>query len=141
MVCQDLKALLAELRHKLNLHFSPGYTQQPNTLDIVVDSVEQDTSTACRFEVVSHNIVGDFHTDFAFCFDAFTLSYGVIGHVSLHGIETDLGRFDTDDYSSQNALWCNTYKIIFRQYYKFECAGWRLSCARNGNVYLGTFSK
>jgi hypothetical protein len=122
----------------LNLHFSAGYAQRPNTLDVVVDSVERETSAAYRQDVVSHNIVGDFHTDFAFRFGAFTLNYGVIGHVSLHGIETDLGGFDTGDYSSQNDLWYNTYEIAFGQHYKFERAGWQLSLGCPLNLYVQT---
>ncbi len=125
-------------RHTLDLHFSAGYAQRPNTLDVVVDSLEQNASAAYRQEVTSHNIVGDFHTDFAFRLGAFTLSYGVIGHVSLHGIETDLDGFDTGAYSPQNDLWYNTYEVAFGQHYKFERAGWRLSLGCPLNLYVQT---
>lgn len=125
-------------RHTLDLHFSAGYAQRPNTLDVIVDSLEQNVSATYRQEVTSHNIVGDFHTDFAFRLSAFTLSYGVIGHVSLHGIETDLDGFDTGTYSPQNDLWYNTYEIAFGQHYKFERAGWRLSLGCPLNLYVQT---
>ena len=125
-------------RHTLDLHFSAGYAQRPNTLDVMVDSLEQNASAAYKQEVTSHNIVGDFHTDFAFRLGAFTLSYGVIGHVSLHGIETDLDGFDTGAYSPQNDLWYNTYEVALGQHYKFERAGWRLSLGCPLNLYVQT---
>ena len=125
-------------RHTLDLHFSAGYAQRPNILDVIVDSLEQNASAAYRQEVTSHNIVGDFHTDFAFRFGSFTLSYGVIGHISLHGIETDLDGFDTGAYSPQNDLWYNTYEVALGQHYKFERAGWRLSLGCPLNLYVQT---
>lgn len=125
-------------RHTLDLHLSAGYAQRPNILDVIVDSLEQNASAAYRQEVTSHNIVGDFHTDFAFRFGSFTLSYGVIGHVSLHGIETDLDGFDTGAYSPQNDLWYNTYEVALGQHYKFERAGWRLSLGCPLNLYVQT---
>ena len=80
-------------KHSFNLHFSAGYSQRPNTLTVGIDSLLQGTHTAYQQDVTSHNIVGDFHTNYDFHFGAFTLNYGVVAHASLHGIETDLDGF------------------------------------------------
>ena len=125
-------------KHTLDLHFSAGYSQRPNTLTVGIDSLLQGTQTAYTQDVTSHHIVGDFHTNYDFRFGAFTLNYGVVAHASLHGIETDLDGFDTGNYSSRNDLWYNTYELVLGQHYKYEQGRWRLSLGCPLNLYTQT---
>lgn len=125
-------------RHILDLHFSAGYSQRPNTLTVGVDSLLKGTSAAYRQDVTSHHIVADFHTNYSFLIGAFQLNYGVIAHASLHGIETDLDGFHADDHSMRNDLWYNTYEITFGQHYKYEKNGWRLALGCPLNLYTQT---
>lgn len=125
-------------KHTFNLYFSAGYSQRPNTLSVGIDSLLQGTSTAYQQDVTSRHIVGDFHTNYDFRIGAFTLSYGIVAHASLHGIETDLDGFDTGDYSARNDLWYNTYELVFGQHYKYEKGRWRLSLGCPLNLYTQT---
>ena len=125
-------------KHTFDLHFSAGYSQRPNTLTVGIDSLLQGTSAAYQQDVTSSNIVGDFHTNYDFRFGAFTLNYGIVAHASLHGIETDLDGFNTDDYSSRNDLWYNTYELVFGQHYKYEKGRWRLLLGCPLNLYSQT---
>lgn len=125
-------------KHTLDLHFSAGYSQRPNTLTVGIDSLLQGTQTAYTQDVTSHHIVGDFHTNYDFRFGAFTLNYGVVVHASLHGIETDLDGFDTGNYSARNDLWYNTYELVLGQHYKYEQGRWRLSLGCPLNLYTQT---
>ena len=125
-------------KHTLDLHFSAGYSQRPNSLTVGIDSLLQGTSTAYTQDVTSHHIVGEFHTNYDFRFGAFTLNYGVVAHASLHGIETDLDGFDTGNYSSRNDLWYNTYELVLGQHYKYEQGRWRLSLGCPLNLYTQT---
>ena len=125
-------------KHTLDLHFSAGYSQRPNTLTVGIDSLLQGTQTAYTQDVNSHHIVGDFHTNYDFRFGAFTLNYGVVAHASLHGIKTDLDGFDTGNYSARNDLWYNTYELTLGQHYKWERGGWRISLGCPLNLYTQT---
>ena len=125
-------------KHTLDLHFSAGYSQRPNTLTVGIDSLLQGTQTAYTQDVTSHHIVGDFHTNYDFRFGAFTLNYGVVAHASLHGIKTDLDGFDTGNYSARNDLWYNTYELVLGQHYKYEQGRWRLSLGCPLNLYTQT---
>ena len=125
-------------KHTLDLHFSAGYSQRPNTLTVGIDSLLQGTQTAYQQDVTSRHIVGDFHTNYDFRFGAFTLNYGVVAHASLHGIETDLDGFDTGNYSARNDLWYNTYELVLGQHYKYEQGRWRLSLGCPLNLYTQT---
>ena len=81
-------------KHTLDLHFSVGYAQRPNTLSVGVDSlnVQQEVfnSHAYLQDINSRHINANFHTNYNFRFGNFTLAYGVIANASLHGIETEL---------------------------------------------------
>ena len=81
-------------RHTLDLHFSAGYAQRPNTLSVGVDSLNGQqqvfNSHAYQQDIESRHINANFHTNYNFRFGNFTLAYGVIANASLHGIETDL---------------------------------------------------
>jgi len=125
-------------KHTLDLHFSAGYSQRPNTLTVGIDTLLQGTQTAYQQDVTSRHIVGDFHTNYDFHFGAFTLNYGVVAHASLHGIETDLDGFDTGNYSARNDLWYNTYELVLGQHYKYEQGRWRLSLGCPLNLYTQT---
>lgn len=125
-------------RHTLDLHFSAGYSQRPNTLSVGIDSLQEGTSTAYRQDVTSHHIAGNFHTNYDFRFGAFTLNYGLIAHASLHGIETDLDGFNIGGHSSRNDLWYNTYELALGQYYKFAQRHWRLSLGCPLSLYTQT---
>ena len=53
-------------KRTLDLHFSVGYAQRPNTLMVGVDSLLPQTSVHYNQELKSRNIAGDFHTNFTF---------------------------------------------------------------------------
>ena len=125
-------------RHTLDLHFSAGYSQRPNTLTVGIDTLLQRTSTTYSQDIMSHHIAGNFHTNFNYRLGLFTLCYGIMADASLHGIETNLNGFNTGIYSPRNNLWYNTYEIVFGQYYKFEKRGWILSLGCPLNLYTQT---
>ena len=152
-------------KHTLDLHFSAGYAQRPNTLTVGVDSLnaqqEVFNSHAYQQEIESRHINANFHTNYNFRFGNFTLSYGVIANASLHGIETDLGSPTpaspkgeeslTDGKQAEtnllplgggregaNDLWYNTYELTLGQHYKWERGGWRVSLGCPLNLYTQT---
>ena len=77
-------------KHTLDLHFSVGYAQRPNTLTVDVDSLQQGTSAYYNQDLTSRNIAANAHTDYPFHPGAFSLHYGVVAKASLHGIKTGL---------------------------------------------------
>ena len=152
-------------KHTLDLHFSAGYAQRPNTLTVGVDSLnaqqEVFNSHAYQQDIESRHINANFHTNYNFRFGNFTLSYGVIANASLHGIETDLGSPTpaspkgeeslTDGKQAEtnllplgggregaNDLWYNTYELTLGQHYKWERGGWRVSLGCPLNLYTQT---
>jgi len=155
-------------KHTFDFHFSAGYSQRPNTLTVGIEEVSIGELTSPSLtgragggssvggsfyqqDVTSHNIVGDFHTNFDFRIGAFTLNYGVVAHASLHGIKTDLDGFtppangasqivDSNSSNSKclNDLWYNTYELVFGQHYKYEKGRWRLSLGCPLNLYTQT---
>ena len=128
--------------HTLDLHFSVGYAQRPNTLTVGIDSLNaQQTVFNSQYyqqDIDSRHINANFHTNYNFHFGYFTLSYGIIANASLHGIETALDGFDTGNYSSRNDLWYNTYELTLGQHYKWERGGWRISLGCPLNLYTQT---
>lgn len=142
-------------KHTLDLHFSTGYAQRPNTLMVGVDSLnaqqEAFSSRTYQQDIESRHFNTNFHTNYNFRFGHFTLAYGVIANASLHGIETDLNGFPPpDDDASQsvngkssngkceNDLWYNTYELTLGQHYKWERGGWRISLGCPLNLYTQT---
>ena len=125
-------------KHTLNFHFSAGYSQRPNTLNVCVDSILQGTSTTYQQDITSRNIVGDFNTSVDFRFGSFTLKYGVLAYAGLHGIVTDLNGFDTGSYSPRNDLWYNIYEFDVAQEYKYERHGFRISLGCPLTLYSQT---
>jgi len=142
-------------KHTLDLHFSAGYAQRPNTLTVGVDSLnaqqEVFNSHAYQQEIESRHINANFHTNYNFHLGNFTLAYGVIANASLHGIETDLEGFTPPaDSAAQivnskslnskclNDLWYNTYELTLGQHYKWERGGWRVSLGCPLNLYTQT---
>ncbi len=116
------------------LHFSAGYAQRPNTLTVDVDSLLQETSNRYEQDLTSQHVNTKFNTDYNLKLGCFTLSYGVIGTASLHGVRTDLEGFTPPPSSAHNAtdilkndLWYNTYEAVIGQHYKFERTWWQLS--------------
>ena len=124
--------------HTLNIHFSAGYAQRPNTLTACIDSLQKDTSAVYIQDVTSRHIAGNFNTSYGLRFGPFTLTYGIVANASLHGIKTDLDGFDTGVYSSRNDLWYNTYELTLGQQYKFEKNGLRLSLGCPLELYSQT---
>ncbi|MBQ8050677.1 MAG: TonB-dependent receptor [Bacteroidaceae bacterium] len=151
-------------KHTLDLHFSAGYAQRPNTLTVGVDSLSYMDNSASianpqssifnsqfyRQDIESRHIDANFHTNYNFRFGFFTLAYGVIANASLHGITTDLdgfvppvsGRVDSDSVadapSLRNDLWYNTYELTLGQHYKWERGSWRISLGCPLNLYTQT---
>lgn len=125
-------------KHTLDLHFSTGYSQRPNTLEVGIDSLEEGTTTHYAQDIMSRHIAGDFHTQYSLRFGEFTMEYGLTANASLHGIKTMLDGFGDDGDSNRNCLWYNTYEVALRQRYKFERAGWRLSLGCPLRLYTQT---
>ena len=134
-------------KHTLDLHFSAGYAQRPNTLAVGVDSLnaqqEVFNSHAYQQDIESRHINANFHTNYNFRFGNFTLAYGVIANASLHGIETSLDGFAPPTHSTastqlKNDLWYNTYELTLGQHYKWERGGWRISLGCPLNLYTQT---
>jgi hypothetical protein len=134
-------------KHTLDLHFSAGYAQRPNTLTVGVDSLnaqqEVFNSHVYQQDIESRHINANFHTNYNFHLGNFTLAYGVIANASLHGIETDLEGFTppidgTANAQLKNDLWYNTYELTIGQHYKWERGGWRISLGCPLNLYTQT---
>ena len=142
-------------KHTLDLHFSAGYAQRPNTLAVGVDSLNMQQEVfnthAYQQDIDSRHINANFHTNYNFHFGYFTLSYGIIANASLHGITTDLDGFTppaasgsevgsspSDTPSLRNDLWYNTYELTLGQHYKWERGGWRISLGCPLNLYTQT---
>ncbi len=114
-------------KHTLDLHFSAGYSQRPNTLEVSIDSLAEDKSSHYVQDMMSRHIAGNFHTQYSLRLGDFTLNYGLLADASLHGITTTLDGFGDGGDSNHNNLWYNAYEVALRQNYKFERAGWRVS--------------
>lgn len=102
-------------KHMFNLHFSAGYSQRPNTLNVTngLDSYSQD--------IDSRHIAANFSTNYDTRIgEYFHLNYGLGASVNLHGIETALDGFEMPGYSSANNLWYNTYTVVLDQSYKYN---------------------
>lgn len=142
-------------KHTLDLHFSAGYAQRPNTLAVGVDSLNMQQEVfnthAYQQDIDSRHINANFHTNYNYHFSYFTLSYGIIANASLHGITTDLDGFtppaasgsvvgdsSADTPSLRNDLWYNTYELTLGQHYKWERGGWRISLGCPLNLYTHT---
>ena len=142
-------------KHTLDLHFSAGYAQRPNTLAVGVDSLNMQQEVfnthAYQQDIDSRHINANFHTNYNYHFSYFTLSYGIISNASLHGITTDLDGFtppaasgsvvgdsSADTPSLRNDLWYNTYELTLGQHYKWERGGWRISLGCPLNLYTQT---
>ena len=122
-------------KNSLNLHFSAGYSQRPNTLNAEIDSLQEGTQTTHTQDVTSRHIAGRFNTDYNLRVgDFFTFSYGINAYANLHGIVTDLygsanSSINMLSGSLQNDLWYNTYSATLSQSYKYE--------KRNISITLG----
>lgn len=127
-------------KQTLDLHFSAGYAQRPNTLTVDVDSLLQGTSARYEQDLISRHIAGNIHTNYALHLGYFSLNYGVVASANLHGIETDLDGFTPPDEAAslRNDLWYNVYELTVGQQYKYEQGGWRLSLGCPLNLYTQT---
>lgn len=127
-------------KQTLDLHFSAGYAQRPNTLTVGVDSLLQGTSVRYEQDLTSRHIAGNIHTNYALHLGPFSLNYGVVASANLHGIETDLDGFTPPDEAAslRNDLWYNIYEMTIAQQYKYEQRGWRLSLGCPLNLYTQT---
>lgn len=127
-------------KHTLDLHFSVGYAQRPNTLTVGIDSLLQSTSSRYEQDLTSHHIAGNISTNYTFHFGPFSLDYGVVANASLHGMKTNLDGFTSsyEEASLLNDLWYNIYELTLGQHYKYEKGGWRLSLGCPLNLYTQT---
>lgn len=134
-------------KHTLDLHFSMGYAQRPNTLTIDVDSLLQNTGTNYTQDLTSRHIAGNFYTNYSLHFGAFSLNYGIVANASLHGVKTELDGFTLplkEDESAgtsaqtNNDLWYNIYELTLGQSYKYEEGRWHLSLGCPLNLYMQT---
>lgn len=120
-------------KHNLDLHFSLGYSQRPNTLTVGIDSLASASLTEYVQDVDSRHIAGNFHTNFRMTFGGFKASYGIVAHASLHGVETclsseELGQRQTQPHNLTtfqphnllNDLWYNTYEVTLGQHYTYD---------------------
>lgn len=142
-------------KHTLDLHFSAGYAQRPNTLTVGIDSLDTEreifNSHVYQQDIESRHINANAHTNYNFHFGHFTLSYGIIANASFHGITTDLDGWlptvssDISEDSpsgkmagTKNDLWYNTYELTLGQHYKWERGGWRINLGCPLNLYTQT---
>ena len=142
-------------KHTLDLHFSAGYAQRPNTLTVGVDSLNAQqaifNSQYYQQDIDSRHINANCHTNYNYHFGYFTLSFGIIANASLHGITTELDGFTppvasgsevgsspSDIPSLRNDLWYDTYEFTIGQHYKWERGGWRISLGCPLNLYTQT---
>lgn len=122
-------------KNSINLHFSAGYAQRPNTLNAEIDSLQEGVQITHTQDVTSRHIAGRFNTDYNLHVgDYFTFSYGINASANLHGIVTDLYGSSNLSVSMlpeslQNNLWYNTYSAVLSQSYKYE--------KRNISITLG----
>lgn len=118
-------------KHNLDLHFSLGYSQRPNTLTVGIDSLASANLTEYVQDVDSRHIAGNFHTNFRMTFGDFKASYGIVAHASLHGIETSLEADNLTTFQPHNLttfqphnllndLWYNTYEVTLGQHYTYD---------------------
>lgn len=110
-------------KHNLDLHFSIGYSQRPNTLAVGIDSLASASLTEYVQDVDSRHIAGNFHTNFRMTFGGFKASYGIVAHASLHGIETSLEADNLTTFQPHNLLndlWYNTYEVTLGQHYTYD---------------------
>lgn len=128
--------------HTLDLHFSAGYAQRPNTLTVGVDSLLPGTSARYWQDLTSRHIAGNFHTNYSYRLGYFSLNYGLVANIGLHNIQTDLDGFtpSIEDYSLRNDLWYNNYELVLGQHYKFDRGGWHLSLGCPLNLYMQTLN-
>ena len=131
-------------RNTLDLHFSVGYSERPNTLSVGVDSLLQGTSTAYEQDINSRHIAGNFHTNYNLRRGPFTMAYGIVANASLHGIATDLDGFVPsaayDDSDLRNDLWYDTYELTFGQSYTYDRAGLRVRLGCPLDLYTQTLA-
>jgi len=129
-------------RNTLDLHFSVGYSERPNTLSVGVDSLLQGTPAAYEQDIDSRHIAGNFHTNYNLRRGPFTMVYGIVANASLHGIATDLDGFVPsaayDDSDLRNDLWYNTYELTFGQSYTYNRAGLRVRLGCPLDLYTQT---
>ena len=127
-----------------NLHFSAGYEQKPNILEVQVDSIEQHSLQHYEQDLDSRHMAAKFYTDYAIQLGYFKLAYGVIAQTDWRKIKTELDGFDVplDGSESEkkdwlrNDLWYKTTELTFGQEYKFERAGWRISLGCPLHLYM-----
>ena len=124
-------------RNSLDLHFSAGYAQRPNTLTAEIDSQQQDTHTAYTQNITSHHIAGQFNTGYNIHVgDYFKFNYGINASANLHGIVTDLKTQTAG--SARNDLWYNTYSVALDQSYKYERHSYSFTLGLPLNLYSQT---
>ncbi|MBR4337751.1 MAG: carboxypeptidase regulatory-like domain-containing protein [Bacteroidaceae bacterium] len=140
-------------QNTLDLHFSVGYSERPNTLSVGVDSLLQGTSAAYEQDINSRHIAGNFHTNYNLRRGPFTMVYGIVANASLHGIATDLDGFaqptgpvaqivnsKLSNSKYLNDLWYNTYELTFGQSYTYERAGLRVRLGCPLTLYTQTLA-
>ena len=140
-------------RNTLDLHFSVGYSERPNTLIVGVDSLLQGTPAAYEQDIDSRHIAGNFHTNYNLRRGPFTMVYGIVANASLHGIATDLDGFaqptgpvaqivnsKLSNSKYLNDLWYNTYELTFGQSYTYERAGLRVRLGCPLTLYTQTLA-
>jgi hypothetical protein len=115
----------------LDLHFSGGYAQRPNTLSVDVDSsMSANDATQYIQNIISRHIAANFYTNYDIHLGSFKCSYGISGNMGLHGITTDLrGYISPSAFTPSdmlNDLWYNIYEATLGQNYTFEQSGWQV---------------
>lgn len=107
-----------------NLHFSMGYAQRPNTLDVTVDSTRSETQGHYRQHLTSRHLAGDFLTHYRWQLGAFALNYGFAANASLRSVHTELDGWTAEDYPAANNLRYDTYEVSLRQEYAYRQSSW-----------------
>lgn len=120
-------------KNLLDLHFSAGYSQRPNTLSVIND---MDRSSQ---DIDSRHIAAKFSTKYDILLgEHFHMNYGLGASANLHGIKTALDGYEVPGYSSFNDLWYNTYTVVLGQSYKYDTRDYSITLGLPIELYSQT---
>lgn len=120
-------------KHTLDLHFSAGYSQRPNTLTVANNDEHYSQ------DIDSRHIAAKFSTKYDIRIGKhFHMNYGLGASANLHGIETALDGFEMPNYSSANDLWYNTYTVVLGQSYKYDTQDYSITFGLPLELYSQT---
>ena len=132
-------------KHTLDLHFSVGYAQRPNTLTVDVDSLQQGTSAYYNQDLTSRNIAAN--AQYRLPVSSRSLLAALRrGGQSQPARDKDRTRRDCTSHGRrlprQNDLWYNTYEVALSRYERHDWSGsvnasYHKNVGDPGGIYSG----